>query len=173
MLDNPYQPPNSSSTQEIEGFAGPWAGFGVRLLAYVIDVLPITLGILALFFLFLGFDETFQRYTTARGDTNARIEFMAQRYQIRILSFLVYIIYCALLEGSAMQGTFGKRLLGLRVTDENGNRLSMGRSYAGICNVSVAVLANARLEQGLDGATRVELVGSLQAVVQQLRRRYA
>ena len=35
----------------------------------------------------------------------------------------------ALLEGSAMQGTVGKRLLGLRVTDDNGKRLSMGRSF--------------------------------------------
>lgn len=129
MSENPYQTPSKANTHNSEGFNAPWAGFGARLLAYLIDVLPITLAIAAFYYLFLGFDETFQRYSTARGDINARIEFLAQRNQIRDLSFLVYIIYCALLEGSAMQGTFGKRLLGLRVTDYNGERLSLARSF--------------------------------------------
>jgi uncharacterized RDD family membrane protein YckC len=41
----------------------------------------------------------------------------------------VYIVYCTLTEGSAMQATVGKRLLGLRVTDDNGGQLTMARSF--------------------------------------------
>ena len=119
MSENSYQTPSNFSSREVAGFTGPWAGFGVRLLAYLIDVLPITFAIAAFFYWFLGFDETFQRYSTAQGGVNARIEFLAQRNQIRDLSFFVYLVYSTLLEGSAMQGTFGKRLLGLRVMDNS------------------------------------------------------
>jgi len=37
-------------------------------------------------------------------------------------------LYYALLESSAEQGTLGKRLLGLRVTDQEGRRISFGRA---------------------------------------------
>ncbi|MGH7137906.1 MAG: RDD family protein [Pirellulales bacterium] len=74
-------------------------------------------------------DAASRRYSTARGDISARIDFLTQRNQIRDLSFVVYIVYCALTEGSAMQATVGKRLLGLRVTDDNGRQLTMARSF--------------------------------------------
>lgn len=105
------------------------AGLGARLLAYLIDILPIILVTSAGFYLFLGFDETIQQYLNARDDINTRIAFLRQRNQIRDFSFLVYIVYCGFLEGSAMQGTIGKRLLGLRVTDKNGRPLTRGRSF--------------------------------------------
>ncbi|MBT9311010.1 RDD family protein [Leptothoe kymatousa] len=105
------------------------AGLGARLLAYLIDILPIILVTSAVFYLFLGFDETIQQYLNARDDINTRIAFLRQRNQIRDFSFLVYIVYCGFLEGSAMQGTIGKRLLGLRVTDKNGRPLTRGRSF--------------------------------------------
>jgi uncharacterized RDD family membrane protein YckC len=97
----------------------------------LIDVVPITLLIAAVFYLFLGFDETLQKYLRrAADDLNARIEFISQRNQIRDLSFVVYILYCAILEGSALQGTIGKRLVGIRVTDNQGQRLTVVRSFA-------------------------------------------
>lgn len=106
----------------------PIAGLGARALAYFIDIVPITLVIVVVFYIFLGFDETTQQYFNARDDINARIAFLAQRNQIRDLSFLIYIVYGAILEGSAMQATFGKQLMGLRVTDNSGNRLTRGRA---------------------------------------------
>ncbi|MGM0490689.1 MAG: RDD family protein [Planctomycetota bacterium] len=126
---NPYQSSSGSQTRGDARFTAQWAGFGARLLAYMIDILSITLATGAVFYFFLGFDETVQRYFSERGDINARIEFLTQRNQIRDLSFIIYIVYCALTECSAMQATIGKRLFGLRVTDNNGNGLSIGRSF--------------------------------------------
>ncbi len=37
-------------------------------------------------------------------------------------------LYFAILESSAWQGTVGKKVLGLRVTDLDGNRISFGRA---------------------------------------------
>ena len=50
-------------------------------------------------------------------------------HQIRDLSLTVYLLYCALTECSILQGTIGKRLLGLRVTDNYGQKLTIGRSF--------------------------------------------
>ncbi|MEZ6041360.1 MAG: RDD family protein [Planctomycetaceae bacterium] len=113
----------------MDAFTRPLAGFGARLLAYLIDVVPITLAVASIFYFFLGFDEAVRQYVAARDDIDNRIDFLARRNQIRDFSFVVYIIYCGLLEGSAMQGTLGKRLVGVRVTDENGDRLSIARSF--------------------------------------------
>ena len=129
VSENPYESPFGSKARSDGAFTTQSAGFGVRLLAYLIDVLPIILATSAVFYFFLGFDETFQRYSNARGDIEARAAFLKQRNQIRDLSFIVYIVYCAFTECSAMQGTFGKRLLGLRVTDKDGRRLTIGRSF--------------------------------------------
>ena len=108
----------------------PVAGFGVRLIAYLFDVLPITLVVAAVFYFFLGFDDTLHRYTNSgTDDIEARTQFLSQRNRIRDVSFVVYILYCAVCEGSALQGTVGKYLLGLRVTDIQGQRLSVGRSF--------------------------------------------
>ena len=59
----------------------------------------------------------------------ARVEFIHMRNIIRNISLLIWILYCALLEGTAYQATFGKLLVGLKVVDENGNRISWKRSF--------------------------------------------
>lgn len=45
-----------------------------------------------------------------------------------IISFFVLTIYHTLLVASPWQGSVGKRLVGIRVTDMQGNRISVGRS---------------------------------------------
>lgn len=47
-----------------------------------------------------------------------------------VISILAFILYGAATEASAWQGTAGKRLLGLRVTDSRGDRLRLGRALA-------------------------------------------
>jgi len=104
------------------------AGFGRRVAAYLIDVLPITAATAVFFYSYLGFDENFRRYLDAPDDLNARIAFMSQRNNIRDLSLLIYILYCMVADASPLQGTVGKRLLGLRVSDARGNRITIPRS---------------------------------------------
>lgn len=107
MTENPYQPPSDAETLNDTSFTAQWAGVGARFLAYLIDILPITFAIFAI---------------------NAQFDFLSQRGQIRDLSFIVYILYCVFTEGSAMQGTIGKRMLGLRVTDNSGRQLTIRRA---------------------------------------------
>ena len=52
-------------------------------MAYLIDVLPITLLVFGVFYLFLGFDETLDKYLNRGTDIEPRIKFMEQRNWIR------------------------------------------------------------------------------------------
>lgn len=45
-----------------------------------------------------------------------------------LLSIVAGWLYFALMESSKYQGTIGKKVLGLIVTDENGNRITFGRA---------------------------------------------
>lgn len=45
-----------------------------------------------------------------------------------ISSIIIYWLYDALQESGSMQATLGKRALGIKVTDENGERISFGRA---------------------------------------------
>ena len=44
------------------------------------------------------------------------------------LIFCVFGLYCVFTESSSLQGTFGKRAFGLRVTDQDGRRIGAGRA---------------------------------------------
>ena len=45
-----------------------------------------------------------------------------------LLTIIIGWIYFAVMESSALQGTYGKRFLGIIVTDTNGNKISFGRA---------------------------------------------
>jgi uncharacterized RDD family membrane protein YckC len=99
------------------------------LLAFAVDVIPITLATAIVFFIFFDFDKTLQSYVhRSSGDIEARREFLSQRNVIRDLSFAMYVAYAALLEASAMRGTIGKRALGIIVVDQAGKRIGLGKS---------------------------------------------
>jgi uncharacterized RDD family membrane protein YckC len=104
------------------------AGFWRRVSAYLVDVIPIVLLVGAVFYFFYGFDDILRDRFARPGDVQARIEFLRMRNIIRNISFLIWVLYCALLEGTVYQGTFGKLLVGLKVVDENGKRISWKRS---------------------------------------------
>lgn len=104
------------------------AGFGQRLNAFLIDIIPIMLLTAAVFYLFLGFDRTWQVYRADPGNDQARVTFLAERNLIRDSSFLIWIVYAAVMEASAIQGTFGKRAMRIRVVDRDGNRLTLAQS---------------------------------------------
>ncbi len=101
---------------------------GKRFVAYLIDILPITLIVFGVFYFFMGFDETLRNYFDRGDSVEPRIKYLNQRRWIRDLSFLIWIIYCIFMESSERQGTFGKSIMGIKVVDENGDRLSIGKS---------------------------------------------
>jgi uncharacterized RDD family membrane protein YckC len=105
-----------------------FGGFWWRALAFIIDSVPITIGVAAIAYVFFGFDEVLQKFLASSGNVEARAEFLPMRNVVRDLSFLVWIVYCAALEASPLQATIGKKAVGLRVVGLDGQPISFARS---------------------------------------------
>jgi len=105
-------------------------GFWKRVLAYTIDIIPITLAVATVFYFFFGFDEAIHARFMRMDDLDARVRFLKLRNWVRDLSFLVWLGYCLIMEPSPLQGTFGKRIVGIIVVDRHGRRLSFPRALA-------------------------------------------
>jgi uncharacterized RDD family membrane protein YckC len=97
-----HAPPNAAST----AIAGFWRRLAALLVDGIILGLPMLLFGLALY-----------RWTVSLGESG------------RLVGFVVALLYFGLLNSAIGGGqTFGKRLLGIRVTDRAGNALSPARS---------------------------------------------
>jgi uncharacterized RDD family membrane protein YckC len=95
-----------------------YAGFWLRFAAYLIDTV-----IMLLVFVPLGAVLGVILATSGNQD----IELLVAA-PIRVGSILAGWLYGSLLESSSWQGTIGKRVVGLRVTDLNGNRISFAKA---------------------------------------------
>lgn len=110
--------PNYQALAKDFGYT-PYAGFWKRFVAYMLDTMLISIvsGIVIFSFVFLS--------VTDNPSSNESI-----LLQLAIQSFSIAInwLYFALMESSAKQATLGKMLLGIKVTDINGQRISFGRA---------------------------------------------
>jgi uncharacterized RDD family membrane protein YckC len=101
-----------------------YAGFWLRLVAYVID--SLVLGI------FVGFAILMPLMQRAGVSAdNPWVLFTGQSKQIAAINMLVTMaawVYWALMESSPWQATLGKKALGLVVTDLEGRRISFARA---------------------------------------------
>lgn len=104
------------------------AGFGRRLTAYAIDIIPIVLLTATVCYLFFGLDQALRAYLDSPGNHAARIQFLEGRNQVRDGAFVVWLLYSLLMEASVLQGTLGKRVMGIRVVGPDGKRLTLARS---------------------------------------------
>jgi uncharacterized RDD family membrane protein YckC len=98
-----------------------YAGFWWRFLAYLIDSM-----ISACVFFPLG--VILGVAIVAIGEDPGSPPMIAARLGLNGLSILATWLYFALCESSSWQATVGKRMLGLRVTDMNGNRISFAKA---------------------------------------------
>lgn len=113
-----------------------YAGFWVRVLAYIIDAIILTLvgGVLGAMFGFsvLGLG-------TDLSDPSGAANLM-----MNLVSIIIGVAYFAGLESSAWQATLGKKALGLVVTDLSGNRISLmrgvGRYFAKILSAIILLI---------------------------------
>ena len=105
-----------------------YAGIFRRLVAYLVDVIPITVLFAVVYSLLLALDPSNRSDTAGSSGLEGRVTLLAERDQVRDGSFVLWILYSTILEASSLQGTFGKRWLGIKVVDESGGRLSLGRS---------------------------------------------
>lgn len=115
-----------------------YAGIGQRFLAALIDgiILGIPIGIISSVLSAMMAVRVIHR--TGGKDTSfnpgmaadAIGTFLAGFGMIMIISFLLTWAYFALMESSGWQGTVGKKIMGIQVTDLNGARISVGRATA-------------------------------------------
>lgn len=99
-----------------------YAGFWKRAGAFALDYLLILAYLLGLTLLFMLLDFFFDVNQWLFGD---RIR--AQLVAFLLVTFPV-LLYFAISESSARQGTWGKRRLSLKVADRNGDRIHFGRA---------------------------------------------
>lgn len=88
-----------------------YAGFWIRTGAYLID--GILLGIVQAIISF----AMYQDYS-----------FTEPRPALTIINLVIGVIYFAAMESSEKQATLGKMAVGIRVGDENGNRITLGNA---------------------------------------------
>jgi len=106
---------------------GPrYAGFWIRLVAFMLDSVILSALFVPVFIVFL-----LPIFVKAMNQINAEEPptelFQAIALMIPVLLAIRWL-YEALTTCSTWQGTVGKRVLRLKVTDEAGNRISFGRS---------------------------------------------
>ena len=101
-----------------------FAGFWPRMKAFALDYIIISGYLIALTLLFLLLNSI----------TDAFQQLFSQRVQAQVLAFLLVTfpvtLYFSITESSPRQATWGKQRLGLRVTDQEGNRLRFPRALA-------------------------------------------
>jgi len=110
-----------------------YAGFWWRFIAYLLD--GAILGTIQLIF-FIPFIGTiiYTAIKSSDGDINETqalgiaTAIAGTLFLFILLSIAAGWLYFALMESSKYQGTIGKKVLGIIVTDENGNRITFGRA---------------------------------------------
>jgi uncharacterized RDD family membrane protein YckC len=108
----------------------PYAGFGIRLLAWILDDL-VLLGPVFLWLVTLehqsGLEVVEAWMASLRGEQLDPEQLDLLR-QFNAGVFAMRGLYWSAMESSRWQGTVGKRLMGLVVTDERGYRLTFFRA---------------------------------------------
>nr|WP_240472298.1 RDD family protein [Thioalkalivibrio versutus] len=102
-----------------------YAGFWYRVLAWVIDYV-LSLIVTLFIVLPIGFLYGIMMMGSATGP---EIEASAEGLG-HTLGIVIAWLYWTVFESSGWQATPGKRMLGLRVTDAEGNRIGFGRANA-------------------------------------------
>jgi uncharacterized RDD family membrane protein YckC len=130
------RPPYAGSAQVSPAlpYAGFWLRFAAALVDGVILGIPFWLIMVALIFLFGGFGMLIHRIPQSSPPTDPRevIALLAPFFMAFFLGWLIFMImqwlYFAGMESSARQATFGKSVMSLRVTNNDGQRISFGHA---------------------------------------------
>ena len=101
-------------------YAAPWR----RLAAGAVDALLIPVVWYLASFIMGGV------FTASSGKEMSADAATLTRYGAWIAAAVAWWLYCIIMERSANQGTLGKMLLGIAVTDAAGKRIPLGRAMA-------------------------------------------
>lgn len=113
-----------------------YAGFGARLVAYIIDgivigciytVITLILGVVGVG---LGAAAASNVETMSEQELAAMGGLFAGAFLVMMLVVTaVTWLYFSIMESSASQGTLGKMAMGIKVTDLDGQRISFGKAF--------------------------------------------
>jgi len=122
--------PTAPAQAQTPEMARRYAGFWKRMAAMILDNLILIAVFLFLMFLFNGFMD-FKDSDTLEG-------------WVSLVSIPLFWLYFAFMESSAKQATFGKMVLGIKVVDLQGNRISFwrasGRYFAKIVSYVILLI---------------------------------
>lgn len=93
-----------------------YAGFWRRAGAYLVDVILVSIAVSILLVIV-------QLFNLLDGLSKKEIENVEY-----VVQLIVAFLYFTSMESSALQGTYGKHILKLKVTGRNGERISFGRA---------------------------------------------
>ena len=114
---------NPSSGVVVQGGNVEYAGFGIRLLAWLIDFL-VLLFLSFIIGLISGFFIAFLLIYVSIISADSSIVTSLSNFISGFIGFSVNLLYFTLFWSSKFQGTPGKILLGLKIVDANGNKIS-------------------------------------------------
>lgn len=114
------------------------AGFWLRFVAYIVDYIVIQVAQSIVVFPILGFfgitfftfNEDIDWEYMSEGEILAMAATVIGAAGAAItVAIVIQILYYSLMEASKYQGTVGKLVLGLKVTDMNGNALDFPKAF--------------------------------------------
>ena len=97
----------------------PFKGFWIRLVAFLLD--SIILGILVL--------TTFFVLTYSVGSLFGEEAAIGTFLILFLFAIFAMLLYKPLMEASEYQGTLGKKFLGMKIVNQNGERITMTASF--------------------------------------------
>lgn len=139
-MSNSWTSPDSENSsnfgipsQSSSGNTTEYAGFWLRFVAFVADSLIIGLfqtfvimPVLGIFGYHVDFDPSYlETDESMRQQLGALLNYLVW---VNSISFAVSWLYYAFLESSETQATLGKIMLGIKVTDTDGNRLDFTKA---------------------------------------------
>jgi len=120
---NPYQSPTADGTAAADGTAPDrlvYADYLPRVGAYILDVIFLTLlGLIP------GVALGYIPIAALGPEAGAAVPLLVGN----LLGVVIGVCYHVGLETSEKQGTWGKQIVGIMVTDQDGRRLTVGRAF--------------------------------------------
>ena len=105
-----------------------YGGFWIRLVAYFIDQAVLGVVLVPVFMIFVLPSIITVIHNGGFEQDTPPPEFILAIVSFSLAVFSSHLLYEIVLTSSSWQGTIGKKLLRLKVTDDFGNRISIGRS---------------------------------------------
>jgi uncharacterized RDD family membrane protein YckC len=105
------------------------ASFFKRFVAYLIDIVPIALVVVVIAMLEFDFGKAFIELSKDAENFSALKTFQMENNILSMICLVIWIIYSIAMDCSAHQGTYGKKLLSIKVVNEKGQQLTFEEAF--------------------------------------------